>query len=124
MTPSPTCCHPGHTVVEVAEIMKREDVGLVPVVDESSSKLMGVLTDRDIVMKVVADGRDPRGTAVSEVMTTDPCSCREQDSVETVMQQMAAHQVRRSPHARAYPGNRYSRRESRFNSPPLLAFRE
>jgi CBS domain-containing protein len=97
MTPSPTCCQPGHTVVEVAEIMKREDVGLVPVVDEATTKLIGVLTDRDIVMKVVADGRDPRSTAVSEVMTTDPCSCHEQDSVETVMQQMAAHQVRRIP---------------------------
>jgi len=96
MTPSPTCCQPGHTIVEVAEIMKREDVGLVPVVDESS-KLIGVLTDRDIVMNVVADGRDPRGTAVSEVMTTDPASCQEQDSVETVMQQMASHQVRRIP---------------------------
>jgi len=96
MTPSPTCCQPEHTVVDVAEIMKREDVGLVPVVDESS-KLIGVLTDRDIVMKVVADGRDPRGTAVSEVMTTDPSSCQEHDSVETVMQQMAAHQVRRIP---------------------------
>lgn len=97
MTPSPTCCQPVHTIVEVAEIMKREDVGLVPVVDEATNKLIGVLTDRDIVMNVVADGRDPRGTAVSEVMTTDPCSCLEQDSVETVMQQMAAHQVRRIP---------------------------
>jgi CBS domain-containing protein len=83
--------------MEVAEIMKREDVGLVPVVDGSTSKLIGVLTDRDIVMKVVANGRDSHGTAVSEVMTTDPCSCQEQDSVETVMQQMAAHQVRRIP---------------------------
>jgi CBS domain-containing protein len=96
MTPSPTCCQPGHTIVEVAEIMKREDVGLVPVIDESS-KLIGLLTDRDIVMKVVADGRDPRGTAVSEVMTTETASCLEQDSVETVMQRMASHQVRRIP---------------------------
>ena len=96
MTPAPTCCQPAHTVVEVAEIMKREDVGLVPVVDESS-KLIGVLTDRDIVMKVVADGRDPRGTAVSEVMTLHLASCQEHDSVETVMQQMASHQVRRIP---------------------------
>jgi CBS domain-containing protein len=96
MTPAPTCCQPGHTIVEVAEIMKREDVGLVPVIDESG-KLIGLLTDRDIVMKVVADGRDPRGTAVSEVMTTDTASCLEQDSVEMVMQQMASHQVRRIP---------------------------
>jgi CBS domain-containing protein len=97
MTPSPTCCQPAHTVVEVAEIMQREDVGLVPVVEEPSHKLIGVLTDRDIVLNVVAAGRDPRGTAVSEVMTSDPASCQEQDSIETVMQQMASRQVRRIP---------------------------
>ena len=97
MTPSPTCCQPAHTVVEVAEIMLRDDVGLVPVVEEPSHKLIGVLTDRDIVLNVVAAGRDPRGTAVSEVMTSDPASCQEQDSIETVMQQMASRQVRRIP---------------------------
>jgi CBS domain-containing protein len=97
MTPSPTCCQPSHTVVEVAEIMQREDVGLVPVVEEPSHKLIGVLTDRDIVLNVVAAARDARSTAVSEVMTTDPASCQEQDSIETVMQQMASRQVRRIP---------------------------
>jgi CBS domain-containing protein len=97
MTPAPTCCQPQHTVVEVAEIMQREDVGLVPVVEEGTNKLIGVITDRDIVMKVVAGERDARGTAVSEVMTTDPCSCQEQDSIENVMQQMASRQVRRIP---------------------------
>ena len=97
MTPSPTCCGPQHTIIEVAEIMRREDVGLVPVVEDRTNKLIGVITDRDIVMDVVAAGRDPRGTAVSEVMTGEPYSCQEQDSVETVMQQMAARQVRRVP---------------------------
>jgi CBS domain-containing protein len=97
MTPSPTCCYPQHTITEVAEIMEREDVGLVPVIEQDGSKLIGVLTDRDIVLNVVAAERDPRGTAVSEVMTTGPIACQEQDSIETVMQQMAAHQVRRVP---------------------------
>jgi CBS domain-containing protein len=97
MTPSPTCCQPQHTAVEAAELMQREDVGLVPVVSESSAKLIGVLTDRDIVLKVVAAGRDPRGTAVSEVMTIDPIACFPQESVETVMELMATRQVRRIP---------------------------
>ena len=97
MTPSPTCCQPQQTIIEVAEIMKLEDVGLVPVAEDGNRKLIGVITDRDIVMNVVAEGRDPRGTAVSEVMTNNPCACQEQDSIETVMQQMAAHQVRRIP---------------------------
>ena len=97
MTPSPTCCQPDHTVVDAAELMKREDIGLVPVVSGNSSKLIGVLTDRDIVMNVVAAGRDPRGTSVGEVMTTDPTSCLPQETVEAVMELMASRQVRRIP---------------------------
>jgi len=96
MTPSPTCCNPDHTAVEAAELMQREDVGLVPIVG-NQGKLIGVITDRDIVLKVVAAGRDPRGTAVSEIMTTDPVACLPQESIETVMELMASRQVRRMP---------------------------
>jgi CBS domain-containing protein len=97
MTPAPTCCQPQHTVAEAAELMEREDVGLVPVVDGEKAKLIGVITDRDIVLKVVAGGRDPRATAVSEVMTADPASCLPQESIEFVMELMATRQVRRIP---------------------------
>jgi CBS domain-containing protein len=98
MTPSPTCCQPNHTAVEAAELMQREDVGLVPVVaGEKKGKLIGVLTDRDIALKVVAAGRDPRGTAVSEVMTTDPVTCLPEETIETAMELMASRQVRRVP---------------------------
>ena len=96
MTPSPTACQPQHTAIEAAELMRREDCGLVPVVSENG-KLIGVLTDRDIVIKVVADGRDPRNTAVSEVMSSDLVTCLPHESIETVMEQMAARQVRRIP---------------------------
>lgn len=97
MTPAPTCCTPQHTVVEAAEMMKREDVGLIPIVSEDRAKLIGVLTDRDIAISVVAAGRDPSSTAVTEVMTTDPVTCLPQDPVETAMELMAARQVRRIP---------------------------
>lgn len=96
MTPSPTCCQPAHTAVDVAELMQREDVGLVPVISDNT-KLIGVITDRDIVLKVVAAGRDPKGTAVSEVMTTDPVSCLPQESIEAAMELMASRQIRRIP---------------------------
>ena len=96
MTPSPTACQPQHTTVDAAELMRREDCGLVPVVSENG-KLIGVLTDRDIVIKVVAEGRDARSTAVSEVMSTDLVTCLPQETVETVMEQMATRQVRRIP---------------------------
>lgn len=97
MTPAPTCCQPQHTVVDAAEMMQREDVGLVPVIDEQGQKLIGVLTDRDIVLKVVAAGHDPRGTAVGAVMTTDLIVSQAHESVDAVMELMAAHQVRRIP---------------------------
>jgi CBS domain-containing protein len=97
MTPSPTCCNPQHTAIEAAELMQREDVGLVPIVADDGKKLIGVLTDRDITLKVVAEGRDPRSTAVTEVMATDLVTCLPQESVETIMELMATRQVRRIP---------------------------
>lgn len=97
MTPSPTCCSPDHSSVEAAELMQREDVGLVPVVDGQSSKLVGVITDRDIAVKVVAAGRDPRGTVVSQVMTSDPACCRPNEPIEAVVELMTRRQVRRVP---------------------------
>ena len=97
MTPSPTCCISQHTAIEAAELMQREDVGLVPVIADDGRKLIGVITDRDIVLKVVAEGRDPRSTAVTEVMSTDVVTCLPQESVETVMEQMASRQIRRIP---------------------------
>ncbi len=95
MTPSPTACNPQHTATDAAELMRREDCGMLPVVSDDGKKLIGVLTDRDIVLKVVAEGRDPRSTAVSEVMTTDLVTCLPQESVEMAMEQMATRQVRR-----------------------------
>ena len=97
MTPSPTACNPQHTAIDAAELMRREDCGLLPVVSDDGKKLIGVLTDRDIVLKVVAEGRDPRSTAVSEVMTTDIVTCLPQENVEMAMEQMATRQVRRIP---------------------------
>lgn len=97
MTPAPTCCQPNHTVVDAAEMMQREDVGLLPVIDEQAKKVVGVLTDRDIVLKVVAAGHDPRQTAVRDVMTSNPIVGQAHDSVDAVMELMAAHQVRRIP---------------------------
>lgn len=96
MTPSPSACQPQHTAIEAAELMRREDCGLVPVISDSG-KLIGVLTDRDIVVKIVAEGRDPRNTTVSEVMSTELVTCLPQETIETVMEQMATRQVRRIP---------------------------
>jgi CBS domain-containing protein len=97
MTPSPTSVTTQHTAADAAELMKREDVGLLPIVSDDGRKLIGVLTDRDIVVKVVAAGRDPKNTVVTEVMSNSPVTCLPQESVEAVMELMASRQVRRIP---------------------------
>lgn len=97
MTPGPRCCGADDTIDQAAELMRRENIGLVPVVAGRNGKLVGVLSDRDIVVKVVAAGRDPRATAVSEVMTPDPIACRPQESTDALMELMALNQVRRVP---------------------------
>ena len=65
MTPDPSCCVPGDSVAMAAQIMKRNDVGPVPVVsDQHEKRLVGIVTDRDLTLKVLAEGRDPHTTRV------------------------------------------------------------
>lgn len=97
MTPSPRCCGANDTVEQAAELMRQENVGLIPVVATDSGKLIGVLTDRDIVIKVIAGHLDPRGTMVEAVMTPSPIFCRPEESAEVLMELMASNQIRRMP---------------------------
>jgi CBS domain-containing protein len=98
MTSDPRCVTPDTPLQEAARLMKDEDVGLVPVVERQGSKrLVGLLTDRDIAIRVVAEGRDSVGTPVRDVMSADVTSCRADDSVDEVMRTMGEEQVRRIP---------------------------
>ena len=98
MTPDPTCCSAGDAVVRAAEIMKIEDVGAVPVVeDETSKKLVGIITDRDIVLQVVAEGKDVSGVKIEEIMSRNIVTCRADEDVANALDRMAQHQVRRIP---------------------------
>jgi CBS domain-containing protein len=98
MTRNVVCCVPEDTVEDAARIMKREDVGPVPVCkDPDSRRLVGIVTDRDLAMKVIAEGRDPRRTRVADVMSKDLVTCREEDSVEEATSAMSRHQIRRIP---------------------------
>lgn len=96
MTSNPVCCMSGDTVDRAAQIMKEHDVGAVPVID-SSKKLLGIVTDRDLTLRILAEGRDPGSTRVEEVMTRNLTVCRPDDEIQRVMGEMAAHQVRRIP---------------------------
>ena len=87
--------NPSSTLRQAAEQMKAQDVGSVPVCD--GQKLVGMITDRDIAVRAVAEGRDPNATRVSDVMSGDVVWCFEDASTEEVAAKMADRQVRRVP---------------------------
>ena len=98
MSKDPMCVTPDTPLVEAAQIMKTENIGVVPVVESTGSKrLVGVLTDRDIAIRAVAEGRDGATTSVGHVMSSDVRTSAPDDSVEDVMELMGREQVRRIP---------------------------
>jgi CBS domain-containing protein len=96
MTEQPVCCTPDQTAQHAAQLMKEQSVGSLPVC-EDGNRLAGIVTDRDITLKVVAEGRDPRNTPIRDVMTTEVFTCGPQDSLEDALQTMRKQQVRRIP---------------------------
>jgi CBS domain-containing protein len=98
MTKNPVCCLPTDTVESVAQLMKRENIGSVPVIEsELSRKLIGIVTDRDLALKVVAEGCDAKTTQVEEVMTRQVVTCHSGDDLQKALDAMSEHQLRRIP---------------------------
>jgi CBS domain-containing protein len=98
MTSNPVCCLPDETVNQVALKMRSEGVGAIPIIkNRESYELVGILTDRDLALKVIATGRDPAKTKIREVMNHNPFTCLESDDVQKALDVMASHQVRRIP---------------------------
>jgi CBS domain-containing protein len=95
MTSDLTTVAPETSVSEAAERMAREDVGPLPVVEDD--RLVGIVTDRDLVVRVLAEGRDPRSTTVREVASEDPVTVSADDDLVTTLELLAKHQVRRVP---------------------------
>ena len=82
MTENPICCLPEDNVGQAARVMRRERVGSIPVVtDELKKELIGIITDRDLAYKVVAESRDAIRTRVFDVMTRATIVCRDDDDV-------------------------------------------
>jgi CBS domain-containing protein len=97
MTRNPVCCLASDAVRTAAQLMKQEEIGLLPVVDDQhQNKVVGVVTDRDLVLNVVAEGR-PDTTPIGDVMTGNPVTCRADDALEHALSAMAQHQIRRVP---------------------------
>ena len=98
MTKDVVTATPEHTIVDVALLMKTEDIGPILIVDNEQAKtLVGIVTDRDIVVKVIAEGRDVNRTRVGDAMSKKLVTCRADDNVEVAMKAMAQYQLRRIP---------------------------
>jgi CBS domain-containing protein len=95
MTSNPRGVETSTPVAEAARIMKSEDVGSVPILE--GDRLTGMLTDRDIAIRVVAEGKDPQSTTVGEVASRDVVTVDPQQNLDDALRLMAQHQVRRLP---------------------------
>jgi CBS domain-containing protein len=95
MTENPCSIDADKSVSYAAKMMRDEDVGLAPIVE--GDKLIGTLTDRDIAIRVVAEGKDPDQTTVREVASTNLVTVDPQQDLDEALSLMAKHQVRRLP---------------------------
>jgi CBS domain-containing protein len=95
MTSNVRACEPNASIIEVAKLMAREDVGPIPVVEEG--RLVGIVTDRDLVVRVLAEGRDPQSTTVGEIASRDVVTVSPDEDLDRALQLLAQHQVRRLP---------------------------
>ena len=98
MTKDPSCCLPEDTVVKAAKLMKSGNIGSIPVIEnERTRKLVGIVTDRDLALTIVAEARDARDLKVESVMTTGVITCLAQDDLQKALDAMSTHQLRRIP---------------------------
>lgn len=97
MTENPMCCAPDTPLQELARLMVEHDCGEIPIVDGQSRRPVGVVTDRDIAVRVVAKGRNPLEMVARDCMSTPVVTVSPDDSVEECCQTMEAHQIRRVP---------------------------
>jgi CBS domain-containing protein len=95
MTVLPRTVKTGDSIVDAAKLMRGEDSGIAPIVD--GDRLVGVITDRDIAVKVVAECRDPKTTRVEEVASTNLVTVDPQQSLDEALRLMGHHQLRRLP---------------------------
>lgn len=95
MTTSPRSVSKGDSVSDAARVMRDEDAGAVPIVD--GDRLVGVLTDRDIAIRLVAEGKDPQSTTVEQIASQELVTVDPQQDLDEALRLMAQHQVRRLP---------------------------
>jgi CBS domain-containing protein len=98
MSSNPVCCLPSDSAQRVAQLMCEENVGSIPVVTaQESHKLVGMITDRDLCCSVIADGLDPKVSAIEKFTSLNPVTCRDEENIENCERLMQEHQIRRMP---------------------------
>ncbi|MGX2030334.1 CBS domain-containing protein [Methylocaldum gracile] len=98
MTPNPVCCTPDTHLEAIARLMVRHDCGEIPVVEnEESMRLVGVVTDRDIVCRSLAQGKNPMDMTARECMSTPCVTVTPETSLEDCCKVMEEHRIRRVP---------------------------
>jgi CBS domain-containing protein len=95
MTDRPRCVTLETPISEVAQLMESEDIGSLPVLE--GDQLAGMITDRDIVVRAIAQGKDPRGMPVREVASRELVTVYADDDLSNALEKMASQQVRRLP---------------------------
>lgn len=90
------CVKPETTVNQIAKIMEQNHIGCVPVCDNQNS-IVGVITDRDIILRSIACDKDVKTTKASEIMTCNVCTCNEEDELYDAERKMSENQIRRIP---------------------------
>jgi Predicted signal-transduction protein containing cAMP-binding and CBS domains len=94
MTPDPACCSPNTTLDQVAKMMVQNDCGEIPIID-TANRPIGVVTDRDIVCRVVAEGKNPSGHTAESAMTRSVVTVASNAKLDDVISTMAENQIRR-----------------------------
>jgi CBS domain-containing protein len=98
MTKNPVCCLPTDMVTKTAQLMKSENIGSIPVIEsKQTEKLVGIVTDRDLALRIIAEGLDAKSTKVEAVMTRKVVTCLAGDDVQKALDAMSEHQLRRIP---------------------------
>lgn len=95
MTHDPICTRPTSTMAEVALLMSKNDIGMLPVCDQD--RLVGTVTDRDLVIRGVAKAADPTKTLVSDIMSSEVVYCFDDQSIDEICRVMGEKQIRRIP---------------------------
>jgi CBS domain-containing protein len=94
MTPNVNTCQENSPIRKAVELMKREDIGVVPIIN-SEEELCGIVTDRDICLQVILDNMDPDSIAIADVMHQNIINCEPDEDMEQVVHKMKEAQVKR-----------------------------